>query len=437
MARPIVMPSLGMYTAEGTLTNWLKADGDNIAPGEVVAEITTEKATYEIEAPTEGRLHIVASIGATLEVQGVLGYLLEPGEAPPLVPTAAPTPPTNTASPAAPAAPPSAAAASTTAAPSTASAGERGQAPATPVARRLAAQHGIDLTRLTGSGPGGRIVEADVQAAITAQAGQASASTSTPGAAAPAASTTTESAPLAATGPGAPGGPAERLRQRIPLIGIRRTIGERLRQSLQTAVPVTLTRETEAATLVEARTRLGERLGRAVPYDAIFAAVLAQALTDLPTFNATIQDDAILVYKEVHVGVAVATSVGLLVPVIRSVQSRPLAEIAAAVTELGERARAGRLSADEMMGGTATLTNLGASGVDTFTPILNPPQAVILGIGRIRPTPTVVYGQLLLQPTCHLSLTFDHRVADGAPAAELLGTIARLMNDRAWLMGLA
>lgn len=403
MARPIVMPSLGMYTAEGTLTTWLRPPGTAVGAGEVVAEITTEKATYEIEAPEEGLLHVVAEVGVTVPVQGLIGYVLAPGEAPPAV-AAGSAPSAIVASE-----PPRSITRPAPAPPAGGSALPPAEVKASPVARRLAAQHGLELAGLAGSGPGGRIVEADVLAAIARRE-------------------------AASAGPPPD---ARRVRQRIPLIGIRRTIAERLRHSLATAAPVTLTREASAAALVAARGPLAARLGTSVPYDALFITILAAALREDPTFNAVIEDDTVLVLDEIHIGFAVAAPSGLLVPVVSEADRRPLAEVVAAVGSLAERARAGRLRAEEMAGGTATITNLGAYGVDAFTPILNPPQSVILGIGRITPRPVWEEERWLARPTCLLSLTFDHRVADGAPAARLLEAIVGRMADATYLAGLA
>jgi pyruvate dehydrogenase E2 component (dihydrolipoamide acetyltransferase) len=412
------MPSLGMYTAEGALTAWLRPDGATVAAGEPVAEITTEKASYEIEAPGDGTLHAVAAVGATLPVQGILGYVLAPGEAPPTpagggggeagergsggagergggeagaIPSPRPSPMGRG----------SAAASASPHPPS--------EIRASPVARRLAAQHGVELAGLTGSGPGGRIVEADVLAAI---------------------------ARPAATG-GDKAAEGRRVRQRLPLAGMRRTIAERLRHSLSTTASVTLTREVDAEAFVAARGRLGERLGRAVPFDALFVKLFAVALRERPELNAVVEPDAIALLDEIHVGFAVSVPGGLVVPVVRDADARPLGTIVAEMTELAERARAGHPPPADLAGGTATITNLGAHGVDAFTPILNPPQAVILGIGRIRPRPALEASGWVARQSCILSLTFDHRVADGAPAAELLAVVARLMADEAYLDDLA
>ena len=409
MAREILMPTLGMYTTEGTVTDWLRSPGDHVEAGEQIIEITTEKATYQIEAPGAGVLHAVVEIGTSLPVQSLIGYILAPGEAPPVAPARpAPGPPASQRSEAPPltrrpaARPP----APSSSAPLPARpAGVR----ASPVARRLATRHGIDLAHVTGTGPGGRIIEADVQAAIDAAA-------------------TTEKVDIAPRGP--------RVRQRVPLVGMRRTIAERLRHSLSTAAPVTLTREVDAETLVTSRPSLAEQIGGALPFDALFIKLFAIALSERPELNAVIENDAILLLDEVNVGFAVAVPGGLVVPVVHDADRRKLAEVAVAVRDLSERARDGQLQPADVTGGTATITNLGGYGVDGFTPILNPPQSAILGIGRILPRPVVRDGQLIAGQTCFLSLTFDHRVTDGAPAAQLLDLVASLMADEERLAAL-
>jgi pyruvate/2-oxoglutarate dehydrogenase complex dihydrolipoamide acyltransferase (E2) component len=384
-----------MFTAEGTLTAWLRPAGSRVEAGEPVVEVTTEKTTQEVVAPAAGIVYRVAAEGTALAVQGLMGYILAEGEAPPSTPGSAPQAPASVASPA-------------TLGEASRSA-PAGEIRSSPIARRLAAEHGVDLATVRGTGPGGRIVEADVLAAVAARAS-----------AQPAVVAPTE----------------RRIRERIPLIGVRRTIAERLRGSQSTAASVTLTREVDADVLWEARERLSERLGVSVPFDAIFVKVLAQAVRDFPALNSTIEGDAILVLEEINVGFAVAAPTGLYVPVIRDADTRPLAEVAMTVRALSERVRSGGVRIDDMAGGTITITNLGAYGVDAFSPIINPPQSAILGIGRIAERPVARNGRLTLGRTTVLSLTFDHRVVDGAPAALLLGRVAELMNDQAWLEGL-
>lgn len=431
MPHPIVMPSLGMYTAEGTVTSWLRPAGAEVRSGEAILEVTTDKAAYEIPAPADGVVHWVAELGATLPVQGLIGYVLALGEAqPPDVRqpsgspgASAPGRTIGTEAPA-PSSPPHGRddvrmardrAQAPTPGPASAPAGSPplpalpSEIRASPVARRLALQHGVDLAQVAGSGPGGRIIEADVAAEVARRG----------------------AAPEELAGVG------RRVLRTVPLAGMRRTIAVRLRQSLEATLPVTLTREVDAEALVAARSGLAREAGGAPPYDAFFVKLLAAALRERPELNAIVEGDTIVILDEVHVGVAVSVPGGLVVPVVRDADRRSLTDVAAAIDGMGRRARANGLRPEEIAGGTATITNLGAHGVDAFTPIINPPQSAILGIGRIQARPAVREGQLVARRTCVLSLTFDHRVADGAPAADLLDAFARLMQDDRYLAELS
>jgi pyruvate dehydrogenase E2 component (dihydrolipoamide acetyltransferase) len=336
-------------------------------------------------------LHHVLSEGARLQVESLIGYVLAPGEA---VPSAG----TNGDGPKAPAA-------------VVADPGPRAAAPdgvrASPIAKRLAREHGLDLASITGTGPDGRIVESDVRTAIGA------------GAAA--------TADVAAD--------AGRDARRVPLSVMRRSIGERLRRSVDTAVSLTLTREVRAEVLVAARTTLAERLDAPVPYDAFFVKALAEALRAQPDLNATVEGSDLVVFTEINIGVAVALEAGLIVPVVRGADRWTISEIGRSIRALGDRAVAGSLSPGDTAGGTATVTNLGGYGIDAFTPVLNPPQALVLGVGRIRVAPVVEDGALAVGKTMVLSLTFDHRVTDGAPAARLLDAIAKSLGDVKQLEG--
>jgi len=406
MAVSILMPSVGMFTTEGSLSAWRRPNGARVQEGEIICEITTEKATQEIAAPAAGIVHHAVTEGTVVPVSGLMGYILAEGEAPPSPAAAAPRAPLGMDAPAAPA--PTAGGTS----------GPRATRPseirASPIARRIATENGVDLSQVVGTGPSGRIVEADVLATLAQRA---------PGG-------TPASAPLAQTA-------GHRIRERIPLAGIRQTIAQRLQASHQQTAPVTLTREVDAALLVAVQASWSERLGISVPYDALFIKILAAALRERPELNATLQGEEIVVYDDVDVGFAVATSGPrgsiLLVPVIRNADTQPLREVAITVRELAGRARMGQLKPDDLAGGTVTITNLGASGIDGFTPIINPPQSAILGIGRILARPVVRDNQVVAGQTCVLSLTFDHRVTDGVPAAQLLDVVARLMTDEAFL----
>ena len=386
MAVAIAMPNLGMYTIEGEVTRWLVEDGASVAADQPVLELTTEKTTVEIPAPTAGTLHQVVPVGGRVQVEGILGHVLAPGEAPPAAPpTAEPAAPRTAAAapPRPPAKPPPARA-------------SRGRLRATPVARRRARELGVDITTVTGSGPGGRITESDVQAAAAASAG-----------------------PPAAAAPAAP-----RVLRRVPLTGMRGLIAQRMQHSLTSTAQLTLTREVDACPLVQARELLvagAAAEGLRVSYDVLLAKSLAAALLAHPALNATIEGEAVVLLAEAHIGVAVAVEDGLVVPVLRDAAHRPALDLARELTGLTDRARQGRLQPSEMEGGTATLTNLGAYHIDAFTPIINPPQSAILGVGSIAPRPAVGEdGALTVRPTVHLNLTFDHRVADGVAAATLL-----------------
>jgi pyruvate dehydrogenase E2 component (dihydrolipoamide acetyltransferase) len=387
------MPSMGMYTEEGVLTAWLHAAGSRVNIGQPVAEITTEKATFEIPAPEDGTLHTVVTVGTTLRVESLMGYILQDGEAVPAAPNAI----RATESPV-----------------SANSSSAINQAPsppgairATPVAKRMAAQHNIDLQQVQGSGPGGRIVEADIQAIIAKRA------------------------------PAVPVSSGRQSAERLPMTGLRRSLAERLRNTLSTAASTTLTREAGADCLVAARQRLAEKLGQAPSYDALFIKLFASALRERPELNAAIDGDSIVKLAEINVGFAVAVPNGLIVPVVRCADSAPLANIVETVKNLTARALAGRLQPADVEAGTTTISNLGSLGVDAFTPILNGSQSAILGIGRIAQRPVVRDAALAIGYTCVLSFTFDHRVADGAPAALLLDAVVRRMNDEQFFASLA
>jgi pyruvate dehydrogenase E2 component (dihydrolipoamide acetyltransferase) len=380
MAHPIVMPSFGMYTSEGTLAAWLCPDGAQVEMGAAVAEIETEKATNEIPAPATGVLRHMAPVGTLLKEEGVLGYILagDELEAADLADDAGASDRPGFR---------------LGARESTVGTRERTSTDwtkASPLARRLAKEHGIDIATVRPTGPGGRIVRADVLAAISG---------------------------------GSP------VRSRARLSSMRQTIGERLKRAQASAASLTLVREVDADALVAARERA---LGRwpKLSFDALFVKLLAAALDGHP-LNAAIddKDNTLVQFEDVHVGFAVSVPDGLLVPVVKHANRSSLGDVEAQIREAVTRARSNGLTIEDLSGGTATISNLGGAGIDAFTPILNPPQSCILGIGRIVQKPVVRQGNLTVGRTCVLSLTFDHRVCDGVPAAQVLDRIATLMND--------
>jgi pyruvate dehydrogenase E2 component (dihydrolipoamide acetyltransferase) len=387
------MPSMGMYTEEGVLTAWLRSAGSRVTVGEPVAEITTEKATFEIPSPEEGTLHPVVAVGTALRVEVLMGYILRDGEPVPSATTESATRESRVPA----------------SVPSISNQDVAASTPlrATPVAKRMAAQHGVDLKQVIGSGPGGRIVEADIQALIAARQSQA------------------------------PESAVEKSTERMPITGLRSSLAQRLRHTLSTAASTTLTREASADILVRARRMLAEKLNRPLSYDALFIKVFAAALRERPELNAMIEGDCILRLANINVGFAVAVPNGLVVPVVQIADSATLRDITEAVSSLAARVLDGRLHPADLDGGTATISNLGNYGIDAFTPILNGSQSVILGIGRIAQRPVVRNNEVTVGHTCVLSLTFDHRVADGAPAAQLLDAVVRRMNDERFLAALA
>ena len=377
MATKVIMPKLGMAMTEGTVVKWLKKDGDHVEKGERIAVVMSKKITYEVEAPASGILRHAAAVKEVKAVGEAIAYIAEPGEEIPELELAPPAPPPEVAAPPPPeAAPPPPE--------------EKPFVLATPMARKLAKEHGIDLTEVTGTGPKGRITEKDVRAFIEARK-------------------------------------APPVRRAIPFVGVRQMIAERMTESLRTMAQVTITTEVDATELVRLREQLKAEFD--LTYTDLVVKAAAKALRDHPLLNATLVGDEIQLLEEVHIGVAVALEEGLIVPVVRDADKKTLQEIAQETRRLAEGAREGTLTVDEVTGSTFTVTNLGMYGVDTFTPIINPPEAAILGVGRIVEKPAVHQGQIVKRALMQLSLTFDHRIVDGAPAAEFLRTVKGLLES--------
>lgn len=456
MPVPVTLPRLGWSMEEGVFVGWLKADGDVVRAGEPLFELEGEKALQQIEALDDGVLHIAAGCpapGSTAKVGALLGHLCRPGERPPAEP-ASPVARESSAEPAVgPAAGPAATVRPETSAPApphrstgalppltprrpaqrarrTAAAATRtngrGAPRATPRARRAARRAGVDLSGLAGTGRDGRILERDVLAAAASSG--ASSSTSSGAGATSASGGRWSSRPVPTSG-----GRLERLSP------ARRTIASRMSAGAHEAAPVTLVRRIDAANLVGLRRQLqAASSGDSPPpsYTDLIVKLAAVALGRHPRLNALWTDDGVWLADAVDLGIAVDTPHGLVVPVVRNVPNLTLRELAAASRDLAGRARERRLSVEEQSGGTFTVTNLGMFGVDAFTPILNPPQVAILGVGRIVREPIVQADRLAVGESLTLSLTFDHRALDGADAARFLADLALgLENPAAWLVG--
>ena len=460
MAAEVVMPKFGLTMVEGTIQQWFKNEGDAIKQGEALFEVETEKVLYEIESPATGTvakllypLEAVVAVGLPVAVIAEAGEDVaavaarySDGAAAQKTGTSAagsPTPGTGSAA---------VAAVSSTSAASTAAASEGARTPVTPAARKLAAEHNIDTALLTGTGPGGRITREDVQKAIAEGVPAPAAAESgkrapvTPAARKLAAEHNIDTALLTGTGPGgritredvqkaidappaapvsAPAAPAPEA-ESIPLRGMRKVIAERMHQSLQISAQLTITTEVDVTQLIERREEVRREFN--TTYNDFIIQACAHALIQHPRMNASLENNAIQLHSSIHVGFAVALDEGLIVPVIRDADKKPLQTIAQEARALAEKARAGKLQLEEVSGGTFTVSNLGMAGVDAFTPIINSPQSGILGIGRIVEKPVVYQGEITKRSMMVLSLTFDHRVIDGAPAGAFLQTVADLLS---------
>ncbi len=428
MATPVLMPLMGMTMEEGIVSKWLVEAGATVTKGQEILEFETDKINATVEAPEDGVLGgLTAQPGDAVPVQGVLAYILEPGEEPPAAeapPAAAPEPaaaPAPAAPPPAPAAPPPAPAPApvpvVAAAPVAAAAD--GRIKSSPLARRIARELGVVIAGLAGSGPGGRIIERDVRAAAVAPA--------------VAAAPTVAVAPAIPTPaiPAAIGEPAAGTT--IPVAGVRKVIAERMLQSLQESAQVTLVTEVDGRRFHELRTELAARhepaLGFKISYNDLLIRVCAHALREHPRANASLDGEVIRLHDAVNVGLAIEAGGDLVVANVKQADRKSLVEIASDLRGVVERARANQLALDDITGGTFTISNLGLYGIDAFTPVLNPPESAILGVGALREKAVARDGEVVAQLSVTLSLTFDHRIIDGAPAARFLARIRELIEQ--------
>jgi pyruvate dehydrogenase E2 component (dihydrolipoamide acetyltransferase) len=372
MPHEVLMPRLSETTDEGVVVTWFVEPGAMVREGDLVAEVQVEKVSADVRAPVAGRigeLRIapggVIAQGAVLVVIGAAAG----GGVPAAVEAAAPA----------------------------AVAAEPG-GPASPAAKRLARELAVDLATVAGTGPGGRIVESDIRAA----------------------------ADRLPAGVGAPPASHGRIQ---PLTPMRRAIAERLHQGLASAAQLTLTAEADVTALGEQLERLTAEWRRRVSYTEAAVRACALAIGEHPRVGARWTEEGLVLLERIDIGVAVALDDGLVVPVVRAADSKGLDVLGREIADLAERARTAQLAISETEGGIFSVTNLGGYGIDAFTPLLNPPQTAILGLGRARPRPAVVAGAVVVRTLMVLSLTFDHRVLDGAPAAAFLATVVGLLQE--------
>jgi pyruvate dehydrogenase E2 component (dihydrolipoamide acetyltransferase) len=451
MAEEFFIPKLGQTVEQVTLVKWLVEDGAKVTQGQEICEVETDKAIFPVESPAKGYIHIGPFIeGQVLPVLTVVAMIgkqeetfagtqvgstqvestqveneREPVSLSTQLPVSSPT----------------------------------SLAPASPRARKLAAEKGVDLSQVTPTGYDGiRIAERDVVAYLAQQPKALEQPKVTPVAARMAADTGVDLRSVTGSGPGgkivkddvaraaAPitehasrTTPSDEIIERIPLRGVRAIIAERMAASIHTGARVTLFAEADATELVAARTRLKERVekewGFAPSYNDLLVKIVAAALRQFPYMNARFASnaqgelEAIEILRPIHIGQAVDTERGLLVPVIKNADAKNLRQLGEEFRSLAEKARNGRALPDDLTGGTFTITNLGMYDVDYFTPVINLPEAAILGVGRIAPKVVPFNGQATIRQMTTLSLAFDHRLVDGAPAAKFLQAIKQMVEE--------
>ena len=428
MATNVLLPQWGMNMEDGTLTKWLVNEGDEIAEGQPLVEIETAKINSELESPASGVVaHIMADEGSLVKVGELVAVIAEPGEN-------APRP-----EPGAPTSPASARRRRRRTDAGTAGGGARRQV--TPVARRLAQENDISLDEVTGTGPRGRVTEQDVRDAIEARRSRPRVQV-VPRARMLARQEGLDLADVVGSGPNgrilvadveraiaerdAGAARADAVAEVMPLTGLRKTIADRMTMSVSTMAQVTLTTEADVTDLLKLRESLvaewrPHRL-RPLDLDLIIAAV-AEALKAHPRLNSHLVNDEVLLLEDVNIGVAVAVPDGLVVPVLRGAQALDLLGMARAMRELADKTRKNALGIDDVTGAGFTVTALSNYDIDAFTPIIDPPQVAILGLGRANQKPVVVDGEIVVRSMMHLSVTFDHRALDGVPVAEFMRTL--------------
>src|SRR5208282_4806910 len=366
----VLMPRLDAGMQSGKIVEWLKKEGDVVKKGEAVVVVEGEKTTFEIEAPESGVLSkILVSVGTDVPVSQPVAIIGEASQNQHAAATQA-SPPRPTIS------------------------GER--IPASPAARRLAQERGVDIATVKGTGPGGRITSEDILAAATQVPDQTA--------------TTKQHHPA--------------ILKRTKLQGIRKSVAERLSYSARNAVATTLTMEADASKLVNLKNTQGN-----ISFTAFLVKAVAKTLEKHQAVNSTIDGEDIITYSDINVCVAINTDNGLIAPVIRNTNLKSAKNVDTEIRELAQKAGENRLTIEELTGGTFTVTNLGAQDIDTFIPIINPPQCAILGVGRIAYKPFASGEKISARPTTVLTLVFDHRIVDGLPAARFLRDIRKALEE--------
>ena len=406
MAAKILMPKLGMSTAPLTLVEWKAKEGERTEQGNIVMVVETEKIRHDVEAEASGFLHILVEEGQEVPIGTVAGLIAETKEE--LAALQKETPKeVITAAARVKEVPPAEAVPVEAKAPPAAEVKKGERIVISPVARKMAEEHLIDITTITGTGPGGRIVRGDIEKEIEAKK-------------------RAEAAPEVYEG--------KKVKSTIPLQGMRKVIAEHMHRSLSISAQLTVMGEIDMTEMVKLRQSLvnqEEAIGTRITYTDLFVFVTAKLLRDYPIVNASLIDNEIKIWENINIGVATALEEGLIVPVVKDADKKSLAEISQTVRSLVQKAREGKLMPDEVTGGTFTITNLGArgGGYRFETVIINQPEAAILGTGGITDRVVVRDGQIVIRPIMPYYFTYDHRVFTGAVAAEFMASATQLMEN--------
>lgn len=437
MPTNIIMPQMGESIFEGTITKWLKKEGDHVRRDEPLFEISTDKVDTEIPSPVEGVLQkILMPVGSKVPIHTVVAIVEEgakPGAAPapaPAAPAAAPTK--------APEAPPPAAPEAGREAPREAPAAgptDEKRVFASPLVRRIAREEGVELSQVAGTGWKGRVTKKDILEHLGRQAAPAAAPAAPPAAPAP-------TPPPAAAPPKAPEAApkpapaAARPGQVVPLTPMRQKIAEHMVMSRRTSAHVTTCHEVDLSRVVELREKEKESYetvyGARLTYTHFFAMAAVQALKEFPLLNASIEGTNVVFHPHINLGVAVAIPEGLIVPVVRHCEEKSFLGLVRAINDVAERARTKKLTLDDVQGATFTITNPGNYGSIMFTPIINQPNVAILGIGTVQKRPVVVQDAIAIRPMANLCLSFDHRLVDGIDAERYMARLKEILQ--AWTL---
>ena len=408
MATEVKVPTLGESVTEATVGQWLKKPGEAVALDEPIVSLETDKVAVDVPAPVAGTLgDIIAKEGETVNV-GALLALINEGAAAAAAPAAAPAAKAEGAAPAPAASAP---------APAASDDEEGGNLTLSPAVRRLVLEHGLDPSKIKGTGKDGRLTKDDVTAAVaagTAKAAAATAADSAPAAAAP------------ASGPG-------RAQERVKMTRLRQTVAKRLKEAQNNAALLTTFNDVDMSAVIEARAKYkdlfekkhGVRLG----FMGFFTKAVCMALKDIPGVNAQIEGDEIVYNDFADISVAVSAPTGLVVPVIRNAESLSVAAIEKTIGGFGKKAKEGKLTMEDMKGGTFTISNGGVFGSLLSSPIINPPQSAVLGLHRIEDRPVVRNGQIVIRPMMYLALSYDHRLIDGREAVTFLVAVKNAIED--------